>query len=230
MKIDHCIFPEGLLYDLDNFVWIKEETPEYKPSNSIRKYTLGITPILTSLAGKLTQIKLKGAGLEVQKGKSIGSIESLRYFGIARSPIAGKITQVNENLKNNPKLANDFPYEDGWFVRIETNSTNIPDLSSLKRIEESHEEMKSIMSKLHVRCFAAFPDHQMFEIGVECAATLTKLGELLSKIKNGEVVHIVSDDLSADFEMIRWSEETGQELMETRREGNLFHFIVKKVK
>jgi tRNA 2-thiouridine synthesizing protein A len=70
----------------------------------------------------------------------------------------------------------------------------------------------------------------MFEIGVECAATLTKLGELLSKIKNGEVVHIVSDDLSADFEMIRWSEETGQELMETRREGNLFHFIVKKVK
>ena len=42
MKIDHCIFPEGLLYDLDNFVWMKEETPEYKPSNSIRKFTLGI--------------------------------------------------------------------------------------------------------------------------------------------------------------------------------------------
>ena len=230
MKIDHCIFPEGLLYDLDNFVWIKEETPESNPSNSIRKFTLGITPILTSLAGKLTQIKLKGTGLEVQKGKSIGSIESLRYFGIARSPIAGKISQVNENLKDNPKLANDFPYEDGWFVKIETNSASIPDLSSLKKIEESQEELKSIMSKLHVRCFAAFPDHQMFEIGVECAATLTKLGELLSKIKKGEVVHIVSDDLSADFEMIRWSEETGQELMETRREGNLFHFIVKKVK
>jgi TusA-related sulfurtransferase len=86
------------------------------------------------------------------------------------------------------------------------------------------------MEKLHVRCFAAFPDHQMFEIGVECAATLTKLGELISKIPQGEVVHLVSDDLSADFEMIRWSEETGQKLLETRREGNLFHFIVKKVK
>jgi glycine cleavage system H protein len=230
VKIDHCIFPEGLLYDLDSFVWIKEERPDYNSSNSIRKFTLGITPILTSLAGKLTQIKLKGPGFEVQKGKSIGSIESLRYFGIARSPIAGKIGQVNENLIDNPKLANDFPYEDGWFVKIETNSASIPDLKSLKKIEESQEEMKSIMNKLHVRCFAAFPDHQMFEIGVECAATLTKLGELISKIKNGEVVHLVSDDLSADFEMIRWSEETGQELMESRREGNLFHFIVKKVK
>ena len=230
MKIDHCFFPEGLLYDLDNFVWIKEEAEASNPSNSMRKYTLGITPILTSLAGKLTQIKLKAAGSEVRKGKSIGSIESLRYFGIARSPIDGKIAEVNENLRFNPKLANDFPYGEGWFVKIETNSDSISDLSSLRKIEESEAEVKSIMNKLHVRCFAAFPDHQMFEIGVECAATLTKLGELLSKIKKGEVVHIVSDDLSADFEMIRWSEETGQELMETRREGNLFHFIVKKVK
>lgn len=230
MKIDHCIFPEELLYDCDNFMWIKEDLTDSNSPSPTRKFTIGITPILTSLAGKITQIKLKGVGSEVQKGKSIGSIESLRYFGIARSPIPGKIVQVNENLSDNPKLANDHPYQDGWFVKIETDATNLQDLGTLKKIEDGQEEIKSIMGKLHVRCFAAFPDHQMFEIGVECAATLTKLGELISKIKNGEVVHLVSDDLSADFEMIRWSEETGQELMETRREGNLFHFIVKKVK
>ena len=70
----------------------------------------------------------------------------------------------------------------------------------------------------------------MFEIGIECAATLTKLGELLSKVQIGEVVHIVSDDTSADLEMIRWTEENGQELLEIRKEDNLFHFIVKKAK
>jgi glycine cleavage system H protein len=230
VKIDHCIFPEELLYDLDNFMWIKEDLTDSNSHSPTRKFTIGITPILTSLAGKITQIKLKGVGSEVQKGKSIGSIESLRYFGIARSPIPGKIVQVNENLSEHPKLANDHPYQDGWFVKIETDATKMQDLGTLKKIEDGQEEIKLIMGKLHVRCFAAFPDHQMFEIGVECAATLTKLGELISKIKNGEVVHLVSDDLSADFEMIRWSEETGQELMETRREGNLFHFIVKKVK
>jgi TusA-related sulfurtransferase len=70
----------------------------------------------------------------------------------------------------------------------------------------------------------------MFQIGVECAATLTKLDELLEKIIIGNVVHLVSDDTTADLEMVRWSEQTGQLLLETRKEGNLYHFIVKKMK
>jgi TusA-related sulfurtransferase len=70
----------------------------------------------------------------------------------------------------------------------------------------------------------------MFEIGVECAATLTKLDELLLKVPIGDVVHLVSDDITADLEMIRWSEQTGQSLLEIRTEGNLFHFIVKKIR
>jgi TusA-related sulfurtransferase len=70
----------------------------------------------------------------------------------------------------------------------------------------------------------------MFEIGVECAATLTKLDELLLKLPIGDVVHLVSDDITADLEMIRWSEQNGQSLLEMRTEGNLFHFIVKKIR
>jgi TusA-related sulfurtransferase len=70
----------------------------------------------------------------------------------------------------------------------------------------------------------------MYEIGVECAATLTKLDELISKIEIGEVIHLVSDDKTADLEMIRWSQESGQSILETRPEENLLHFIVKKVK
>jgi TusA-related sulfurtransferase len=70
----------------------------------------------------------------------------------------------------------------------------------------------------------------MFEIGVECAATLTKLDELIGKIDVGNIVHVVSDDTSADLEMIRWSEEREQTLLEFRKEGNLYHFIVKKTK
>jgi glycine cleavage system H protein len=70
----------------------------------------------------------------------------------------------------------------------------------------------------------------MFEIGVECAATLTKLDELLARVETGQVVHLVSDDATADLEIIRWSEQTGQSLVELRKEGNLFHFIIRKVK
>ena len=229
MQICHCEFPEGILYDLDNFVWLKRSDDDHYV------VTLGVTPILISLAGKLTKIKLKEVGTIIEKSKSVGSIESLRYFGMVRCLVKGKIIEVNNTLTYDPKTVNDFPYNEGWFVKIKirnSDSTIDSELNSscLKYIDECHDEIKKIMEKLHVRCFSAFPDYEMFEIGVECAATLTKLDELISKINMGNVVHVVSDDTSADLEMIRWSEERGQDLLESRKEGNLFHFIVKKIK
>lgn len=229
MQISHCDFPEGVRYDLDNFVWIKTDNED----RSI--ITLGVTPILISLAGKLTKVKLRDIGTIVEKNKSVGSIESIRYFGMVRSPVKGEVIAINNTLSDRPKIANDFPYTDGWFVKIRIhNSDSDMDLGSkngsLKFIEECHIEIEKIIEKLHVRCFSAFPDYEMFEIGVECAATLTKLDELIDKINTGKVVHVVSDDTSADLEMIRWSEEKGQGLLEFRKEGNLFHFIVKKLK
>ena len=229
MQISHCDFPEGVRYDLDNFVWIKTDNEDRST------ITLGVTPILISLAGKLTRVKLRDIGTIVEKNKSVGSIESIRYFGMVRSPVKGEIIAINNTLADSPKIANDFPYTDGWFVKIRIhNSDSHMDLglkdSSLKFIEECHVEIEQIIEKLHVRCFSAFPDYEMFEIGVECAATLTKLDELIDKINTGNVVHVVSDDTSADLEMIRWSEDKGQGLLEFRKEGNLFHFIVKKLK
>jgi glycine cleavage system H protein len=55
------------------------------------------------------------------------------------------------------------------------------------------------------------------------------LNELMGLCSLSEVVHVVSDDPTADIEMVRWSEETGQELLESRKEGKLMHFIVRKV-
>ena len=229
MRISHCDFPEGIMYDLDNLVWIKRNDDDHYV------VTLGVTPILISLAGKLTKIKLKEIGTIIEKSKSVGSIESLRYFGMVRCPIKGEIVEVNNTLTDNPKTVNDFPYNEGWFVKIKIQNSDSSIDSELKNdclkfIDECHDEIKKIMEKLHVRCFSAFPDYEMFEIGVECAATLTKLDELIGKINMGNVVHVVSDDTSADLEMIRWSEERGQDLLESRKEANLFHFIVKKIK
>ncbi|MDW0146989.1 MAG: hypothetical protein QOK60_09515 [Nitrososphaeraceae archaeon] len=229
MRISHCDFPEGILYDLNNLVWIKRNDDDHYV------VTLGVTPILISLAGKLTKIKLKEIGTIIEKSKSVGSIESLRYFGMVRCPIKGEIVEVNNTLTDNPKTVNDFPYNEGWFVKIKIQNSDSSIDSELKNdclkfIDECHDEIKKIMEKLHVRCFSAFPDYEMFEIGVECAATLTKLDELIGKINMGNVVHVVSDDTSADLEMIRWSEERGQDLLESRKEANLFHFIVKKIK
>ena len=220
MKIDNCSFPEGLLYDTENFVWVSNEKKE--------TVTIGITVIIASIAGKLSNIKLKPVGTKLEKGKSCGALEGIKYFGVVRTPISGAIVQVNNSLMDKPKLANDFPYTEGWFVKIKPS--NMGDLKSLETIENCHDKMSLAIQKLRVRCFAAFPDYEMFEIGVECSATLAKLDELIEKIPAGDVIHLVSDDPTADLEMLRWSEERGQSLLEMRNEGNLFHFIIKKVR
>ena len=218
MKIDNCSFPEDLLYDTENFLWM---------SNKEKTVTIGITAIIASIAGRLSSIKLKPVGTKLEKGKSCGSLEGAKYFGVVRTPVGGTIIQVNKSLEDKPKLANDFPYAEGWLVKIEPS--DIRDLKVLETIENCHNKMSIAIQKLRVRCFAAFPDHEMFEIGVECSATLAKLDELIEKIPAGEVIHLVSDDPTADLEMLRWSEQKGQSLLETRNEGNLLHFIVKKI-
>jgi glycine cleavage system H protein len=219
MKIGNCSFPEDLLYDAENFIWI---------SNKEKSVTIGITTIMASIAGRLSSIKLKPVGTKLEKGKSCGTLESAKYFGVVRTPVSGIIVQVNKSLMNKPKLANDFPYAEGWFVKIELS--DMEDLKALETIENCHDKMSIAIQKLRVRCFAAFPDHEMFEIGVECSATLAKLDELIEKIPAGEVIHLVSDDPTADLEMSRWSEERGQSLLEIKNEGNLLHFIVKKMR
>lgn len=221
MKIDSCMFPEGFLYDIENFVWVDVK--------ATKVVTIGITTLLSSISGRLSTIKLKDVGTEIEKGKALATIESNKYFGVVRAPFSGRIIEINEFIRQKPKLVNDFPYSYGWFVKMEPLSID-KYLVNLQPIENCHDKIKTLIKDLHIRCFVAYPDYEMYEIGVECAATLTKLDELISKIKIGEVIHLVSDDKTADLEMIRWSQESGQSILETRPEENLLHFIVKKIK
>jgi glycine cleavage system H protein len=220
MEIEHCIFPDDLMYDLDNLVWARKDT-----SNVL---VIGITSILSAIAGKISAVKLKAINTTVVRGKNIGTIESGRYFGTVRAPVDGKIMAVNHELVSNPKLANDSPYEKGWFIALSPTS-NIDIVKDLKSLPDDSEEIRSLIRALHVKCYVALPDFEMFEIGIECAATLSKLDDLISGIKTGQIVHLVSDDPMADIEMVRWAEQTRQKLIETRKEENLLHFLVQKM-
>jgi len=122
----------------------------------------------------------------------------------------------------------DSPYGEGWVARLRPSDFRT-DRASLLRLPTDRDRFEKQIGSLRVRCFAAFPDHEMFEIGTECAAVLVKLNELLARVPVGDIVHLVTDDGTAPIEMVRWSDETGQPVIDDRREGNLFHFLVRKV-
>jgi glycine cleavage system H protein len=220
MEIEHCVFPDDILYDLDNLVWARKEAGNV--------LVIGITSILSAIAGRISAIQLKDVNTSIRRGKNLGTIESGRYFGAVRAPVAGKIVAINHELFSNPKLANDSPYGKGWFIALSPTS-DIDIMNVMKSLPRDSEEIRALIRSLRVKCYSAFPDFEMFEIGIECAATLSKLDDLISGIKSGQIVHLVSDDPTADIEMTRWSEQTGQKLIETRKEENLLHFLVQKM-
>ena len=221
MQIDHCDFPEDALYDIDNRVWVRLQKEKIA--------TIGITSVHSALAGRLNKVNLKPVGTVLQKGKSVATIESVKFFGVVRTPLSGTLIESNPVLTEQPKLANDSPYELGWFVKVEAAFLS-EELKSLSDLSSARESLKLQISQLRVRCFKAYPDYETWEIGVECAAVLVRLNELIERCALNDVIHVVSDDPTADIEMERWSDETGQLVLESRKEGKLIHFIVKKVK
>ncbi len=243
IKIENCAFDDTLLYDLENLVWVRvedskggrgmvesrgiDERSDESVVGETPKVRLGITSILAYVAGRLTSVKIRPEGTEIEKGKSIASIESLKYFGVVRSPINGKIVGINRLAVSKPKVVNDHPYTDGWIALLEVHDSK--DLSILEPIERCRDKLAEKIREMHVRCFSAFPDHEMVEIGVECAAVIPKLDELIARVERGDVIHIVSDDPTADIEIVRWSEERGQELLEIRREDPLIHMLVRRI-
>jgi glycine cleavage system H protein len=221
LQIDFCEFPDDALYDLENNVWVRFDEK--------KQARLGITSVQAALAGKLNQIKFKPVDSLLAKEKAVATIEGVRYFGVVRTPLSGRLVELNHQLEKNPKLANNSPYDDGWFVKIEPTHLS-EEIQVLSDPRTAQEKIRSQVQALRVRCFKAFPDRDMWEIGVECAAVLVRLNDLIGQSSLNEVIHVISDDPTADIEMVRWSDETGQELMESRREGKLTHFIVRKVK
>ena len=217
MKIGDCEFPESLLYDVTNGTWAKVE------DGTLR---IGITSLLSWASGSVHSVTFKPVGMEVQRGNVIGSFEGPRLFDVVRSPVFGVILETNQALTSDPRLLNKDSYGKGWFARIRVN--DMKDLEGLDRLPQAEPLIASSLRERHVRCFAEFPDQEMFEIGVECSAVLVRLNELLATSPAGTVVHVVSDDKTADVEIVRWSDETGNALVQSKVEGNLYHFIVKK--
>ena len=195
--------------------------------NESGEVTVGMTSLLSAIAGKFTSARVRVTGTRVERGRSLGTLESLRFVGPIPSPLSGIISLVNGDVLKRPKLMNDASYTEGWIVKLRPLSFQ-EERGFLSRPSEAKEGFKKKITEFHARCFKAFPDHEMYEIGTECSAVLVHLNELLATALVGDIVHLVTDDPTSYVEMVRWTDQTGHVLVDWRQEGNLFHFIVRR--
>lgn len=62
-------------------------------------------------------------GEEVEVGKPIASVESVKASAEIYAPASGKVSAVNKGLSDAPETLNSDPYGAAWMIKIEGGTT-----------------------------------------------------------------------------------------------------------
>ena len=79
---------------------------------------VGITLHAQDALGDVVFVDLPEVGKTYAKGEVAGVVESVKAAADVYMPIAGEVTEVNEELRADPSLANSDPLGKGWFFKI----------------------------------------------------------------------------------------------------------------
>ncbi|WP_348623339.1 glycine cleavage system protein GcvH [Paenibacillus peoriae] len=80
---------------------------------------IGITDFAQHQLGDIVFVELPEAGVTIEQGAEIGTIESVKTVSDLFAPVTGTVLKVNEALESTPELVNESPYEKGWMIEVE---------------------------------------------------------------------------------------------------------------
>jgi glycine cleavage system H protein len=80
--------------------------------------TVGITEHAANALGDVVYVQLPEVGATVTAGETCGELESTKSVSDLYSPVSGEVTEVNEDVSNDPSLVNSAPFEGGWLFKV----------------------------------------------------------------------------------------------------------------
>ena len=83
---------------------------------------VGITDFAQGELGDVVFVELPSVGTRLAQMKSFGTIDAVKTVSDLFAPVTGEVTAVNTDLKDNPALINQSPYEKGWMIRIKMSN------------------------------------------------------------------------------------------------------------
>ena len=72
-------------------------------------------------------------------------------------------------------------------------------------------------------------DNELDASGLNCPLPILRAKKALSGMDAGQVLHIIATDPGSVKDFEAFSNQTDNELMESKEEGGKFHFLIKKV-
>ncbi|MGW0820779.1 glycine cleavage system protein GcvH [Streptomyces sp. NPDC002845] len=80
--------------------------------------TVGITEHAANALGDVVFVQLPEAGATVTAGETCGELESTKSVSDLYAPVTGEVTEINEDVVNDPSLVNSAPFEGGWLFKV----------------------------------------------------------------------------------------------------------------
>ncbi|NOY12351.1 MAG: glycine cleavage system protein GcvH [Deltaproteobacteria bacterium] len=101
-------FPDELKYTEDHeWVLVADEIA-----------TIGITDFAQDQLGDVVFVELPEVGDQLETGKPLGVVESVKAVSDVYAPLSGEVVEINSALPDEPEMLNTSPYEDGWMIKI----------------------------------------------------------------------------------------------------------------
>jgi len=94
---------------------------------------VGITDYAQESLGDIVFVELPKAGAVVGRGKSFGTVESVKAVSELYAPASGKVTEINQDLNQAPETINKDAHR-AWMIKLELSDPK--ELDSLLTAEQ----------------------------------------------------------------------------------------------
>lgn len=120
------------IYFTEDHEWI-----EVLEGNKVR---VGISDYAQDQLGDVVFVDVPDADDEFDAEEEFATVESVKSVEEISIPVAGTVTQANEELEDSPELINDSPFENGWIAEFELkeefNGSDLMDQDAYNKFKE----------------------------------------------------------------------------------------------
>lgn len=92
--------------------------------------TVGITSHAADALGDVVFVQLPEVGAAVTAGETCGELESTKSVSELYSPVSGEVTEINQDVVDDPSLVNSAPFEGGWLFKVRVSDEGAELLSA----------------------------------------------------------------------------------------------------
>ena len=106
--------------------------------------TIGITKHAAELLGDIVFVELPDKGLNVEKDKTAGVVESTKAASDVYTPISGEVVDINQSIVDDPSKINSDPESSAWFFKLKIkDKSEIDTLMNREEYEKFAKESSS---------------------------------------------------------------------------------------